>query len=237
MKNKSSNTFSIIFACFNEEEELEKTIIYTQKVLATIFKSFEIIIVNDASVDTSGKIADKLADKYVSVKVVHNPINLGQGISFLIGITHATGDLVMQNGVDRPFDVKDIQKILPLFNKCDIVAVVRKDRSAYNLWRTITSQGNNFFRFIFFGSVAQDLNFVQIYKRSVLQNIQVQSRSAAFVTQELVIKAIREGYVFKEITLPYYKRTTGEAHHGKKRDILWALIDLVNFWIDIHFKK
>ena len=85
---------------------------------------------------------------------------------------------------------------------------------------------------IFFGREFDDLNFVQIYKRKVIRDIKVLSRSAAFVTQELVLRAKQKGYKITEVKLPYHKRFGGEAHHGKKRDILWALIDMVNFWLE-----
>lgn len=237
MKHQSNHYFSIIFACYNEQDELKDTVEYTDKILSALFVRHQIIIVNDASIDKSGEIANTLAKKYSSVSVIHNPINLGQGISFLIGLTKARGDLVMQNGVDRPFDVADIAKLIHYFPKYDIVAVARKDRSAYTLWRKLTSHANNIFRRFFFGNIALDLNFVQVYKRSIINIASIQSRSAAFVTQELVIRLLRQGYMLKEVVLPYHRRKTGVANHGKKRDILWALIDLFNFWLDLKSEK
>lgn len=223
---------SLILCCYNEEENLEKTVERSVKELNKLFEDYEIIIIDDDSWDKTFTIAIRLSRKYPEVRVVKNIINLGQGISFLIGLKDARGDLVMQNGADRPFDIWDLKKILPLFPEYDIVVVARENRSAYSFWRKITSWGNILLRWIFFGKEYSDLNFVQIYKKKVVREIKVLSRSAAFVTQELVLQAKQQGYKIKEIKLPYYKRIGGEAHHGKKRDILWALIDMVNFWLD-----
>jgi glycosyltransferase involved in cell wall biosynthesis len=229
---KTKPQFSLILACYNEEDNLKKTVELSIRALEKFFKRFEIIIIDDKSEDKSPKIADSLAKKYSSVRVVYNLINLGQGISFLIGLKVSHGDLVMQNGVDRPFNIKDLKKVLPYFPKYDTVVVARIDRHAYSFWRKITSWGNIFLRGIFFGFKYKDLNFVQIYKRKVVKSINVMARSAAFVTQELILKAQRKGYKIIEIRLPYFKRVGGVAHHGKKRDILWALIDMVNFWLE-----
>jgi len=229
----SSNIeFSLILACYNEEENLEKTVEISVRTLSTLFKSFEIIIIDDDSFDKTFKIAKRLGKKFKAVRVVKNPINLGQGISFLIGLREAKGDLVMQNGADRPFDIRDLKKILPLFPKNDSVVIARTNRQAYSFWRKFTSWGNIVLRWILFGFEYQDLNFVQVYKRKVIKDIKVLSRSAAFTTQELVLRAKQKGYKIAEVKLAYHKRTGGEAHHGKKRDILWALIDMVNFWIE-----
>ncbi|MBI4008828.1 glycosyltransferase family 2 protein [Candidatus Roizmanbacteria bacterium] len=224
--------FSLIIACYNEEENLQKTVEDSVKTLSSLFKAFEIIIIEDKSDDKSPQIAEKLARKYASVKVIHNSINLGQGISFLIGLEASIGDLVMQNGADRPFDIRDLKKIIGLFPQYDIVIVARINRAAYSFWRKFTSWGNIILRWLFFGFAFKDLNFIQIYKRGVISNVNVLSRSAAFVTQELVLRAKQKGYKIIEISLPYHKRIAGIAHHGKKRDILWALIDMINFWLE-----
>lgn len=230
MKNRCQ--FSLIICCFNEEDNLRKTVELSHKVLSTLFDSFEIIIVEDKSEDKSSKLADTLAKKYGNVKVIYNVINLGQGISFLIGLHEAKGQLIMQNGADRPFDIRDLSRILPLFSQNDIVIIVRQDRKAYNFWRKCTSWGNILLRWVLFGADFADLNFVQIYRRKVIQSIPVLSRSAAFTTQELILRAKQKGYRIAEITLPYHRRIGGEAHHGKKRDVLWALIDMINFWLE-----
>ncbi len=226
--------FSLIFACFNEEDGLESAIKESIRILKRFFKSFEIIIIEDASRDKSPRIANKLARQSKFVKVIHNPINLGQGVSFLIGLKEAKGNLVMQNGVDMPFAMSDLKKVLPLFPRFDVVIVERKNREAYTLWRKFTSLANIFLRTLFFGRSFSDLNFVQIYKSRVIKSIPLKSHSAAFVTQELVLQAREKGYKIAAIKLPYYRRKTGEAHHGKQRDILWALIDMLSFWLEMH---
>ena len=224
--------FSLIIACYNEEENLDKTIKLSMEALSSLFKNFEIIVIDDMSFDKTLQIAKKLEKKYKQVHVIKNPINLGQGISFLIGLRVARGELVMQNGADRPFDTNDLKKIIPLFSEYDIVVVARLNRTAYSFWRKLTSWGNIMLRWIFFGREFSDLNFVQVYKRKILKDINILSRSAAFVTQELILRAKQKGFKIKEIKLPYYKRFGGEAHHGKKRDILWAMIDMINFWLE-----
>lgn len=224
--------FSLIICCYNEEENLEKTVDSSIKELGKLFESYEIIVIDDNSWDKTYSIATRLSKKYPRVRVIKNIINLGQGICFLMGLKEARGQLVMQNGADRPFAIKDLKQILPLFPVNDVVVIARQNRRAYSFWRKLTSWVNILLRWIFFGREYSDLNFVQIYKRKVVKDVKVMSRSAAFVTQELVLRAKQQGYKISEIILPYHKRYGGEAHHGKKRDILWALIDMINFWLE-----
>lgn len=224
--------FSLIICCFNEEDNLEKTVELSIKTLREIFKNYEIIIIDDDSFDRTNQIAERLSRKHPEVKVIKNLINLGQGQSFLIGLKEAKGDLVMQNGADRPFDIQDLKKILPLFPKHDIVIVVRKNRQAYSIWRKFTSWVNILLRWIFFSREYEDLNFVQIYKKEIIKKIKIHSRSAAFVTQELIFRAKRQGYKIAQIRLTAHKRIGGVEHHGKKSDIIWTVADMINFWLE-----
>ena len=224
--------FSLILTCYNEEDNLKQTIEESILVLESHFRRFEIIVVEDKSLDRSPEIADNLAKKYKEVKIIHNSINFGQGISLLIGLEKVRGELVMHNGADRPFNIADLKKILPLFPRYDIVIVVRANRSAYSFWRKLSSWGNNLLRSLFFGFHFSDLNFVQVYKKKVIKTTSIISRSAAFVTQELILRAKQKGYKLTEIKLPYYRRSSGVSQQGKKRDVLWALIDMINFWLE-----
>lgn len=52
--------FSLILACFNEEENLERTVDISIKTLSSFFKSFEIIIIDDDSFDKTFQIAKRL---------------------------------------------------------------------------------------------------------------------------------------------------------------------------------
>lgn len=69
---------SIIIPVYNGEEYLEKCI---QSVLDQTYKNFELILVDDASKDTSGQICDRLAKCDTRIKVLHHNINRGLSLS------------------------------------------------------------------------------------------------------------------------------------------------------------
>ena len=99
---------------------------WSLEALRFFFERFEIIIVDDASTDETGKIADALAAEHAEIKVIHNPQNIGQGASILVGFQHATGNLLIHNAIDYPFDLRDLNKMLPLLEEADIVVAVRQ---------------------------------------------------------------------------------------------------------------
>lgn len=69
---------SIIIPVYNSEDYLLKCI---QSVLSQTFTSFELILVNDASTDSSGRICDLLAINDSRIRVIHHTENKGLSIS------------------------------------------------------------------------------------------------------------------------------------------------------------
>lgn len=104
---------SIIIPVFNEEKTVAK--ILTKVKLAKLPAGFtkEILVINDASTDKTGKIL-----KRQKIKVFHHAINLGKGVAILTGMIHATGDVVLIQDADLEYDPNDYKRLLiPFTNK------------------------------------------------------------------------------------------------------------------------
>ncbi|MEK7423938.1 MAG: glycosyltransferase family 2 protein, partial [Actinomycetota bacterium] len=96
MKARSSETLSIFFPMWNEEAYIERTLDAAREVAEELIASggiadYELIVVDDASTDGTGKIADELAASDHRVKVVHHPVNRKLGGSIKSGFAAATG--------------------------------------------------------------------------------------------------------------------------------------------------
>lgn len=229
---KTDESISLVFPVYNEEALLEETINICLRKLSQFTDRYEIIIVDDAGMDQTGKIADRISSEIPQVKVLHNIVNLGAGTSVLRGIKAATGDIVVHNSADLPFDVDDLNIALPLLKNADIAVAVRIDRSAHSVWRTITSLGNRTLIRLLFRPCVADMNFIQIYRRHVLQDpqvINIISRSPAFVTPEIIIRAMRRGYRIAEFSAVFHRRKAGKASYGRPHDIIWTFYDMLRF--------
>lgn len=230
----SRPSLSLVLPGYNEEASIRETIELCLRGLGAHADRYEVVIVDDASTDGMPAIAEALSREHASVRVIHNPINLGAGTSLLIGFRAATGDVVLHNSMDYPFDLADLGLVLPLFPASDVVAVVRTDRSAHSPYRKLTSVGHHWLVRLLFRIRFRDMNFVQAYKREALQHLPVKARSPAFVTPELLIRARDRGFRIAEVEAPFHRRNKGKASYGKPRDILWTLSDMLSFWLERH---
>lgn len=238
MNKMNYKELSLVVPAYNEEEILAETIEIFLQDLSSVADKYEIIIINDGSTDTTAQIADELARRNESIKVIHNPKNLGSGKSLLIGFKSAKYGLVLTNFADRPFDLKELKNIFSFFDdeNTDFVVVVRKDRSANSAYRKITSLINYWLIRMLFGVKVGDYQFVQIYKKVILDDIEVDA-TQTFVPPELIIKALSKGYRMKEYKSKFHSRVKGKSKCGNPGVISKTLYDMLKFWWHFDFKK
>lgn len=237
---KTKESISLVLPAYNEEALLEATVRSSMEKLSKFTDNYEVIIVDDAGSDGTRGIADRLSKELKGVTVLPNIVNLGVGISILRGLKIAKGDLVLHNGIDNPFNIDDLETALPLLKDADIVIASRVDRSAHYLWRKITSLGNRFFIGLLFNPEIEDMNFIQIYRKKVLHDpavINIFSRSPAFVTPELLIRARMKGYKMVQFKAKFHRRHSGKGNYGKPHDIMWTLYDMLRFRLKLRKLK
>lgn len=83
--------FSIIVPIYNIEQYIEKCV---ESVLCQSFKDYELILINDGSVDRSAEIIDKYAEKYDCIRVIHKS-NGGLSDARNVGIGRALGEYIL----------------------------------------------------------------------------------------------------------------------------------------------
>ena len=69
-------TLSIIVPAYNEEKTLAKVVCDVSAIAGQLLDDYEVVIVNDASTDKTGGIADMLARENPHVRAHHNPPNM-----------------------------------------------------------------------------------------------------------------------------------------------------------------
>lgn len=232
-----SYSLSLVVPGFNEEENIAETIGLFRDELSQICDRWEIIIVDDASTDRTGEIADELAARSPEIRVIHNRRNLGVGASLLVGLREAKCDLITHNSMDRPFDVRDLRRLLPMLDGVDVLVVARRALAAHPPFKRAMSLVNRALRRMLFDVKVTDMNFVQVYRRHVLSTLQVTSRSPAFVTPELIIRASRAGFRLKQVTAEFHPRLRGTSKNRSLRVIVWSFVDMWRFWAQSRFGR
>jgi glycosyltransferase involved in cell wall biosynthesis len=107
-------SISVVFPMWNEEAYVHRAVAAAREALAEVTADGEIILVDDASTDRTGELADALARQDPRIKVIHNERNRKLGGTLRAGYAAATKDLVVYSDADLPFDFREIARAVRL---------------------------------------------------------------------------------------------------------------------------
>lgn len=101
---------------------------------------WEVIFVDDGSLDKTADLLEQFARKNKDVKVVRNP-HQGKGAAVTTGILEAQGEIVLFTDMDQATPLSEVEKFLPWFKNYDIVIGSRKGREGAPVIRKIMAFG------------------------------------------------------------------------------------------------
>lgn len=173
--------------------------------------SYDLLIIDDASTDDTGAIADAMAAEDPRVRVVHHERNRKLGGSLKTGFANATGELVLYTDADLPFDMAEVAKAVRLLRiyDADIVSAYRFDRTGEGARRLLYSYVYNHLVQALFGLRLRDMNFAfKLLRRSVFDHVELASEGS-FIDVELLARAQRLGFHIVQFGVDYFPRTRG----------------------------
>jgi len=105
---------SIIIALLNEEESLPELIPWIEKVVSAIPLTYEIIMIDDGSTDTSWDVIQSLQDTYPQIRGTKFRRNYGKSAALNVGFEKAIGEVI----ITMDADLQDSPDEIPgLYNK------------------------------------------------------------------------------------------------------------------------
>jgi glycosyltransferase involved in cell wall biosynthesis len=228
-------SITVVFPMFNEEAYVERAVNAARDVLGRTAHDFEIVVVDDASTDGTGPIADTLARADPRVRVVHNPVNQKLGGALRAGYAVASKDLVFYTDADLPIDLEEVPRAVRLleYQQADVVAAYRHDRTSEGWLRTIYTFAYNHLIRILFGLKVRDVNFAfKLFRRSVLSKFPLKS-NGSFIDAEFLLRARKAGCPIIQIGLDYFPRTRGLSTLASFGVIAGMLSEMAENWNEL----
>lgn len=223
---------SLVLPMYNEKEYLSRTVAAATAVMERGAIDYEIVIVDDASTDGSGMLADQAAQVDPRIKVVHHARNRKLGGALKSAFQAASKETVVYTDMDMPFDLDRLGDLLVLSGSFDIVKGVRAN-SRESWLRTLYSRLYNWLIRIVFRADFQDINFsLKIIRKKLLADLDLKSEGS-FIDAEFMLKAKKLGYSVKEAALEYTPRSYGVSRLSSPAVILKILYEMAKFFPEI----
>ena len=218
-------SISVFFPCYNEQENVGRTVEKALEVMQKLNADFEVIIVDDGSSDGTGQIADEIAGRDGRVKVVHHEGNLGYGAALQSGFKAATKELVFYTDGDGQFEINEMPPLLALMEQYDIVSCYRLNRQD-SLIRKINGWCWTRLVCLMFGLKIRDIDCAfKLYKREIFDKIELSS-TGALIDAEILARAARKGYRITQKGVHHYPRMAGKQSGANIRVVLCAFKEL-----------
>jgi glycosyltransferase involved in cell wall biosynthesis len=207
-------TISVVIPIYNEAGTLETLI---ARVRASEFVT-QVVVVDDASVDGSGAVLERLKVEIPELELVTHAQNQGKGAALRSGFACATGDIIIIQDADLEYDPADYANLLEpiLDGRADVVFGSRflggPHRVLY-FWHyvinvvltTLSNALNNI-------NLSDMETCYKVFRREVLDGMNLRSNRFGF-EPEFTAKAARRKLRIYEVPISYSGRTYEE---GKK---------------------
>jgi len=220
---------SIVYPMYNEEDNIHRAVQMAERELGLAADgNYEIVIVDDASTDRTGQIAEELAAADPRIKPVHHPLNRKLGGSIRTGLASSTGDIVIYMDGDIPCDLAHVHEALPKFEQADVVVGYRVNRYEGAL-RWIYTRVYNLLVRLLLKVYVRDVNCAfKLFKRRVVEAMDLRSEGS-FIDAEMLAETRRLSYTIEQIPVEFIPRQAGESTLARPSVIVKIVREFVQY--------
>ena len=205
---------------YNEHENLEPLVRALAEALDTTRD--RVLVIDDASPDGTGELADRLADELPWVEVLHRSAKEGIGRAYLAGfarVLESDATLVLEMDCDFSHDPADVPRLIAACEDGADLALGSRwvdggGTVNWGLLRRLISRGGSLYARTILGLSVRDLTTgFKAYTRRALERIDVASlRSNGYAFQvETSYRAVQRGLVLVEIPIRFVDRRAGRS--------------------------
>ncbi len=225
---------SLFFPAYNEEGNIKNTVEKAIPVLKNVASKYELLIVDDGSKDKTGEIADKLAEEYSFIRVVHHHPNQGYGAALKSGFYNSKQEWIVFTDSDGQFDFSEVTRLIEKSGEADIVAGYRINRQD-PLMRKIFGFGWTFLSRLLLDVGVRDVDCAfKLVKKKVIDTIpKLQSTRGGMISPELLGRAKKAGFKIVEVGVHHYPRKEGKQTGANLKVIFKSFMDLGKLWWQI----
>ncbi|MFC3415840.1 glycosyltransferase family 2 protein [Algoriphagus hitonicola] len=226
---------STVIPVFNEEESLPELTHWISRVMNDHGFSYEIILVNDGSTDSSWEVIGELSKKNGNIKGLNFTRNYGKSAALDAGFSQAKGKVVVTLDADLQDSPDEIPALYQMIVEegFDVVSGWKKERHD-PISKTIPSRFFNGVTRWISGIKLHDFNCgLKAYKLKVVKNIQIYGEMHRYIP----LLAKWNGYTkIGEKVVQHQARKYGYSKFGLER-FLNGFLDLISVSFVHRYKK
>src|SRR6185312_3391699 len=202
---------SVLVPAKDEAENLPLFMELAAEAFATSPHKFEVIVVDDGSVDGTWNVLQQLMTRYAFLRAVRHRSRRGIADALRTGYLAARGNVLVFYPADLQFKPEDIPRLVApiLADEADMVTGFKEGKYEKAL---VSGVYNRLSRTLFQVPV-KDLNSVKAYRREIMDSLPVRPDWHRY----MIVIAAAHGFAVTEIPVPLYPRHAGKSKFGMSR--------------------
>lgn len=222
---------SVVIPMFNEAENAKSTVNRVEEALTSFAGTYEIIAVNDGSLDNTLDILNRLAAQNGKLKVVSYLKNAGRGMALRKGFKESTGEIIVSIDADLSYSPHYILNFVEILTKePDIDFVLASPympggrvQNVPALRLYISKLGNRILRFAMPNRIYTSTGIFRAYRKKVLDSVELESDGKE-IHLEILSKALALGYRVKESPATLTSRKRGKSKFKFRKTAISHLV-------------
>lgn len=202
---------SAILPAYNEENNIEEAVRILHGALMSAASHFEIIVVDDGSMDATSDVVRNLLPLYDSLKIIRHSHNQGYGCALRSGIAAAANDWLFIIDADNQFNPEELRNMTKTDKGMNDALIGYRVKRQDPLIRIISSRAYNVLVRFLFGLNIKDVNCAfKLLKRSAVSRLDIKTNHYVINT-EILLKLSRSNGMIKEFPVTHYPRKHGKS--------------------------
>ncbi|HEX3561378.1 MAG TPA: glycosyltransferase family 2 protein [Solirubrobacterales bacterium] len=209
---------SVVIPAHNEAGSIAACVTSTTEALSREGIDYEILVIDDASVDGTSAVVDHLAESDPRIQSHRSHYSRGFGLAVRAGLDRFQGDAVaimMADGSDDPADLIQYHRVLEDGFDCALGSRFVGGRgrvSEYPWFKLILNRLVNWWiRALFRHGYDDTTNAFKAYKREVIDTVQPLLANHFNLTVEIPLKAIVRGHSYGIVPITWRGRSSGTS--------------------------
>ncbi|HEY4132390.1 MAG TPA: glycosyltransferase family 2 protein [Gemmatimonadaceae bacterium] len=220
---------SVLVPAKDEAENLPLFMEQAAAAFATSGHSYEVIVIDDGSVDRTWDVLQQLAEQYSFLRLARHRGRRGIADALRTGYLAARGDVLVFYPADLQFKPEDIPRLAApiLAGESDMVTGFKEGK--YD--KAFVSKIYNGLSRTLFHVPVKDLNSVKAYRREIMDALPVRPDWHRY----MIVIAAAQGFTVTEIPVPLYPRHAGKSKFATWHRIPIGVLDMLAVWFELRF--
>lgn len=227
-------SLSVVIPAFNEGDNLSACVETLAATLDCEGTSYEILIVDDGSTDTTLEEARDLAGRFPGrIRIEVHGVNRGLGAALATGFAAARGRHVTLCPADFRMRPEDWAPFGSALGRADVIVGRRRGRAGYSLLMRFNAWLYARLVRALFGLDLGDVNWICVYPRDLIDRVTITQPGIPMLA-EILVRLRDLGASFREVECRMQARTAGRPSAGRVTVMWRTLAGLISFWWTYH---